>query len=160
VEGEPKIPIYLENQLVAHTNQRGRAVVSPLRAYQENTISIDPLELRLDTTVSSVKKTVVPRSQGGVRVDFEAHQVRSVTLTLLLPNGTVLPPWTPVQVAGVVKPFVTGLRGETFVELPQRNGNRVRAVVSDGSRCELIVDVPATAPNLSFLEPMTCVPVH
>ncbi len=160
VEGEPKIPIYLENQVVAHTNARGRAVVSPLRAYQENSVSLDPLTLRMDTTVSSVKKGVVPRSQGGVRVDFEAHQARSVTLTVLLPDGMVLPPWTPVEVAGVAKVFVTGLRGEVFVELPQRKGNRVQAGLAAGLRCEFKADVPATAANLSFLEPMTCLPIQ
>lgn len=160
VEGEPKIPIYLENQVVAHTNSRGRAVVSPLRAYQANNISLDPLTLRMDTSVNSVNQVVVPRSQGGVQVDFETHQVRSVTLTVLLPDGTALPPWTPVEVMGVAKVFVTGLRGEVFVELPQRSGNRVRAGLPEGLGCEFTADVPATAANLSFLEPMTCRPVH
>ena len=160
VEGEPKIPIYLENQVVAHTNARGRAVVSQLRAYQENTISLDPLTLRIDTTVGSVSKTVVPRSQGGVRVDFEAHQARTVTLTVRLPDGTALPPWTPVKVIGAAKVFVTGLRGEVSVELPQRGSNRVRADLVEAPPCEFMADVPATAANLSFLEPMTCLPIQ
>jgi len=161
VAGVAKIPIYLENQVAAHTNARGRAVVGPLRAYQDNNISLDPLTLRLDTTVSAVKHTVVPRSQGGVLVDFEARQVRRVTLTVRDLAGTVLPPWTEVEVRGVAQGFVVGQRGEVFVELPPPGVNPVTtAHLPDGSRCQFTVDVPVGTPNLSFLEPITCLPVQ
>lgn len=160
VVGVDKIPIYLENQVVAHTNARGRAVVGPLRAYQDNSISIDPLTLTLDTTVSAVQHTVVPRSQGGVLVDFEARQIHRFTLTLHDPTGAVLPPWTVIEVHGGAQSFVVGLRGEVFVALPQSNANPVLAHLPDGSRCQFTADVPAGTPNLSFLEPMTCLPMQ
>lgn len=159
VAGVAKIPIYLENQVVAHTNARGRAVVGPLRAYQDNNISLDPLTLRLDTTVSTVKHTVVPRSQGGVLVDFQARKIYRVTLTMLDQAGTVLPPWTAIEVHGVAQGFVIGYRGEVFVELPQPGTNLAMARLPDGSRCQFTVDVPVGTPNLSFLEPITCLPV-
>jgi outer membrane usher protein len=160
VAGVAKIPIYLENQVAAHTNARGRAVVGPLRAYQDNNISLDPLTLKIDTTINAVKHTVVPRSQGGVLVDFEARQVRRATLTLRQIAGTVLPPWTTVEVRGVASGFVVGQRGEVFVELPQPGANQAMARLPDGSRCQFTVDVPVGAANLSFLEPITCLPVQ
>jgi len=160
LDGAPRVPVYLENQVVAHTNWRGRAVVGPLQAYQDNHISIDPLSFSLDTTANAIKKTVVPRSQGGVMLDFELRQVHRFTLTLVQINGAVLPAWTEVEVSHVTQTFVVGHRGAVFVEFPQRTGNRVSARLPDGSTCSVTVDVPHAASNLSFLEPMTCLPTH
>lgn len=160
VAGVAKIPIYLENQVAANTNARGRAVVGPLRAYQDNNISLDPLTLRMDTAVNAVKHTVVPRSQGGVLVDFHARQMRRVTLTVLDLAGSELPPWTAVEVRGVAQNFVIGHRGEVFVELPQPGANLAMAWLPDGSRCQFTIDVPVGTPNLSFLKPITCLPAE
>jgi outer membrane usher protein len=59
----PDIPVYLENQVVAHTDQGGRALVSNVRPYEENHISIDPLTLPMEATVNEIEKTVVLQMQ-------------------------------------------------------------------------------------------------
>lgn len=152
----PGVPVYLENQVVAHTDQRGRAVVNNLRPYQTNRISIDPLALPMEASVSEIEKTVVPRSQGGVLVDFEVRKVRSATLTIIQSDGNPLPTWTPVEVVGIERSFVSGKRGEVFVDLPKANGNRVIARPPGGPVCELTVDVPDPASTMPFLGPLTC----
>jgi outer membrane usher protein len=150
------VPVYLENQVVAHTNERGSALVSNVRSYQENRISIDPVTLPLEASVSAVEQTVVPRKQGGVLVDFKVRRVRSATLTIVQADGTLLPPWTPVEVAGMENAFVSGNRGEVFVELPDPKGNRVIARPEGGAVCELSVDQPDAGSTVPFLGPLQC----
>lgn len=154
------VPVSLENQVVSHTDKSGRAVVSNLRAYQQNRIGIDPLKLPMDAVVGAIEKMVVPRAQGGVLVDFGVHRVHSATLTVLQADGTPLPAWTPVEVVGIEGSFVSGLRGEVFVDLPNAKGNHVIARPPDGPACELVVDLPVTESAAPFLAPQTCAPAR
>ncbi|MGB4118198.1 MAG: fimbria/pilus outer membrane usher protein [Polaromonas sp.] len=155
-KGIPGVAVLLENQVVAYTDKEGRAVVGNLLAYQKNSISIDPLTLPMDVAINEVEKTVMPRLQGGVLIDFKIRRTRGVTLTIRLASGELLPPQTAVEVVGVAEEFVSGLRGEVFVELPQAKGNRVIARPAGSPMCELLVDQPDTNSTTPFLEPMTC----
>lgn len=150
------VPVSLENQVVAHTDQSGRAVISNLRPYQNNRIGIDPLALPMEASVSEIEKIVVPRSHGGVLVDFDIHKVRSATLTMVRADGTLLPPWTPVDVVGMDRAFVSGNRGEVFLELPHLKANRVIAHPANGPACEMIVDLPDADAIVPYLGSLTC----
>lgn len=68
----------------------------------------------------------------------------------------MLPLQTPVEVMGVSGEFVSGNRGEVFVELPQCRGNRVIARPVGSPSCNLNVDLPNTDLTVPYLEPMTC----
>jgi outer membrane usher protein len=127
-----------------------------LRAYQENRIRIDPVTLPLEASVSEIEQTVVPRKQGGVLIDFKVRKMRSAILTIVQADGTLLPPWTPVEVAGMENAFVSGNRGEVFVELPDPKSNRVTARPEGGPACELLVDQPDVASTVPFLGPLRC----
>ncbi|MFZ6849200.1 fimbria/pilus outer membrane usher protein [Undibacterium sp. RuRC25W] len=150
------VPVYLENQEVTQTNQRGRAVVSNLQPYQENRISIDPLSLPIDAAMNEIEKSVIPRSKGGVIIDFEVRRVRSATLVIIQADGQPLPPWTPVDVVGMEHPFVSGNRGEVFVELPSLKENHVIARPPGGPICELSVDMPDSGAAIPRLAPLQC----
>jgi outer membrane usher protein len=150
------VPVFLENQLVANTDSHGRAVVPNLRAYQQNRISIDPVTLPLEASVSEIEQIVVPRKQGGVLIDFKVRRMRSAILTIVQADGTLLPPWTAVEVTGMENAFVSGNRGEVFVELPEPKGNRVTARPEGGPACVLLVDQPDPASTVPFLGPLRC----
>jgi outer membrane usher protein len=155
-QGIAGVPIYLENQVVAHTDPRGRAVVGNLQPYQENRISIDPVTLPMAASVGEVEKTVIPRSRGGVIVDFEVRIVHSATLKIVQADGQPLPAWTPIEVVGTKDVFVSGNRGEVSVNLPNAIGNRVIARPKGGPACELTVDLPDSPSAIPFLGPLTC----
>lgn len=148
--------VMLENQVVAHTDKQGRAIVGNLLAYQKNSISIDPLTLPMEVAIHEIEKTVMPRPQGGVLIDFKIKKTRNVTLTIKMANGQLLPPQTPVEVVGSEGEFVSGLRGEVFVELPQPKSNRVIARPIGSPPCELVVDLPEDDSTPLFLDLMTC----
>jgi outer membrane usher protein len=150
------LAVLLENQVVAYTNKRGQALVRNLQAYQPNRISIDPLLLPLDTMIGSVEQTLIPRDKGGILLDFKLQKVRSAILAIVQADGTPLPPWTPVNVVGMPGVYVTGNRGEVFVDLPYSVANRVIARPLNSPACELKVDQPAAGLIAPFLGPLTC----
>lgn len=151
------VPVLLENQVIARTNRRGQALVPNLQAYQPNRISIDPLPLPLDTVIDTVEQIVIPRSQGGVLIDFRLSRMHSAILAIVQEDGTPLPPWTVVEVIGIARTYVTGNRGEVFVDLPNAIGNRIIARPLTGPQCELKVDQPAAGSTAPLLGPLPCV---
>lgn len=154
----PDVPIYLENQLVMRTNKQGRAVVSNLRPYQKNRIRIDPLSLPIDASVNEVEKVVSPRSHGGVLVAFDVRRVRNATLKIVMPDGSPLPAWTPVEVVGVERSFISGKRGEVSVELSERKQNLVVARPVGGAVCEATFELPSTVLIVPTIGPLQCSP--
>lgn len=139
------VPVYLESQLVARTNEDGTALVNNLRAYQDNRISIDPLSLPPDSSMGALSQIVQPRLLGGIGLDFAVHRVIAMEL-VVQQNGKPLPAWTSVQVAGVAQGFVVGKRGEVFVELPAWGRYRVWATPPQGSACSFELEVGPGAP--------------
>jgi len=156
----PGVPVYVENQMVGRTNRNGHLVVNNLRDYEQNHISIDAATLPLEASVGEIEQIVVPRSHGGVLVDFAVNKVRSVILTILQTDDTPLPPWTPVEVSGVSQIFVTGRRGEVFIDLPEQTGIHIIARPEGHPACELRIDQPAPGVIAPYLEPQTCIPLQ
>jgi outer membrane usher protein len=135
------VPVYLESQLVAHTRTDGSALVSNLRAYQDNRVSVDPLAVPLDSSIGAMSQTVQPRLLGGVQIDFAVHPVVGMTLTVQQSDGTPLPAWTEVQVQELSKNFVVGRRGEVFVEFPAAGTYRMTATPAGRDVCSFSVQV-------------------
>jgi outer membrane usher protein len=134
------VPVYLESQLVAHTNSDGSVLVNNLRAYQSNRVSIDPLSVPLDHSMGAMSQIVQPRLLGGVQLDFAVHRVIGMTLTLQQ-DGSPLAPWTPVQVPGLSQTFVVGRRGEVFVEFPVAGHYQLLARPLGSNACSVDVEV-------------------
>src|SRR5262249_948468 len=83
VAGLPDIPVYLENQLITHTNAAGRAVLHDLRAYEPNRISVDPEALPLDTSIGGKGVIVLPPYRSGVVARFPIQKIRGGTFRLV-----------------------------------------------------------------------------
>jgi outer membrane usher protein len=153
------VPVYLESQLVARTRADGSALVNNLRAYQDNRVSVDPLAVPLDSSMGAMSQTVRPRWLGGVALDFAVRPAVGMTLTLLQVDGTLMPPWTAVDVLPKANApedasrFVVGRRGEVFVEFAQPGSYSLRATPPGGTPC--YVELQAVAHTQSPL-PLQC----
>jgi outer membrane usher protein len=139
------VPVYLESQLVTRTRADGTALVNNLRAYQDNRVSVDPLAVPLDSSMGAMSRTVQPRWLGGVALDFDVHPVIGMTLVVRQADGTLLPPWTSVELTGNPRSFVTGRRGEVYVEFPQVGTYRLTASPQGGKDCSLVVQAVSGA---------------
>ena len=113
VEG---IDVSYENRFVGKTGKNGKMLISELRAFQPNKISIDPQNLPLNASVSETEKYVAPRNKSGVLVDFGVKK-DSVGLIVILKDskGEFLKAGTKITVAGKTEPFLMGYDGEVYL---------------------------------------------
>lgn len=113
VAGLPDVPVYLENHLVARTDERGRAVLPNLLSYQSNRITIDPMDLPLDTAIDSRTLVVRPAYRSGVVARFPVQRINPGVFRLVLPDNTPVPAGAEVQLNGGV--FPVAMEGFTYV---------------------------------------------
>jgi outer membrane usher protein len=113
VAGLPDIPVYLENQLIARTDESGRAMLHDLRSYEPNRVSITPDDLPLDTSIDGDRIVIAPPYRSGVVARFPITRVRSGTFRLVTPGGEPLPAGALVRFNGGT--FPVALDGLTYV---------------------------------------------
>ena len=113
VEG---IDVSYENRFVGKTRKDGKLLISELRAYQRNKISIDPEKLPLNASVSETDKFIAPRTKSGVLVDFGVKKDGNGLIVVLTDaKGAFIPPGTKITVAGKSEPFLMGYDGEVYL---------------------------------------------
>ncbi len=102
------LPVYVDNQLVTHTNELGHALVPNLRPYEDNRISVHPEDLPLDTSIGARSIVLAPAYRSGVVARFPVERVRSATFRLKQPDGSVVPLGAMVEYAHQTYPVVNG----------------------------------------------------
>jgi outer membrane usher protein len=113
VAGLASVPVYVDNQLVAYTNQQGRALLPDLLPYEANRVNVEPVELPLDTSIAARTLTVTPRYRSGVVVKFPVERVRGGTFRLVTPDGVPVPAGALVRFMG--QDFPVTYDGVTYV---------------------------------------------
>jgi len=150
----PDVRVYADNQVVAHTDADGSALVPRLRPYQNNTIRIEQADLPMDAEIDALEQDAVPYLNSGVLLQIPVRRSRGALLTVILDNGEPLPSGAVVQIAGEKNEFPAGLKGEVYVTglLPD---NRLR-ISWRGQSCEVVVPFPPTTDPLPHLGTYTC----
>lgn len=154
VPGFAGVRVYEDNQLVGRTDANGDLLLSQLRPYQRNPITISAEDLPLSAGVDRLSLDAVPYRHAGVVVRFPVHRQRAATLRLLDQHGQPVPPNAAVSVNGRAQ-TVVGLHGEVYLEnLADHNHLVVRW---DGQVCTLDIAAPAPgADPLPDLGVRTC----
>ena len=155
VAGIADVPVYLDHQLVAHTNQQGLALLPDLLPYEANRVNIEPVELPLDTSIGANTLTVTPRYRSGVVVKFPVERVRGGTFRLLMLDGS------PVPAGGIVHfmdaTFPVTYDGVTYVT-GFDHGTAGTAQWSGGS-CSFQLDPPPPDDPLPDMGTVICRPL-
>jgi outer membrane usher protein len=113
VGGLPDVPVYLDNQLVAHSDASGRALLPNLRSYEPNRISVAPEELPLETDIAARTLVIAPGYRSGVVARFPVTRIRGATFVLVDGSEQPLPAGTVVEVGG--ETFPVALKGLTYI---------------------------------------------
>lgn len=154
VGGFADVTIMRENRPVAETDASGRALITGLRAYEENRISIDPLDLPLSAEIGATDLCVVPCRRSGATAKFPVSPLVAATATIVDAGGSPLPPGTLLRAgtSGYVTPvgfggevFITGLDEPRILEAQTRDG-----------ACRVYVPAVEPAAIPVRLPPLTC----
>jgi len=141
--GAPGVQVNYENQPIGVTDARGQLLLSTLRAYERNQISIDPMTLPVDAHIPVLRQSVSPRFKSGVVVDFNvALATRTALITVRDEAGELLPVGAEAQLNDGAA-TVVGYDGQVWLEDVAVN-NRLR--VKPPGQAECVVEF--TAPEV------------
>lgn len=119
------VRVYRDNLEVARTDAAGRALVTGLRAYQQNPLSIDSADLPLDAEVRHFELKLAPGLRSAVLAEFPVRHVRSARFRIVAGNGQPLPPGTQLRLVAAGaddNASPVGFDGHAFVSgLGERN---------------------------------------
>ena len=113
VDSLADVPVYVDHQLVTHTDKHGRALLHYLLPYQPNRINIEPTELPLDTQIDSRTLVIVPGYRSGVVAHFPVSHIRAATFRLVTDSKLPVPTGAQVRFNGKV--FPVAFDGVTYV---------------------------------------------
>jgi len=150
--GEKGVRVYQENRLIGATNGSGIAVVTNLRPYESNRISVSPNDLRLQSVIANDNLVVVPRYLSGVKANFQVTNGQAGTLIVRLPNGDPLEPGTAVMIGTAT--FYTGFDGEVFVD--DIKEGRILVAKRTAGDCSVVLPAVAKDVELPRIGPLTC----
>ncbi|MFO1173325.1 MAG: fimbria/pilus outer membrane usher protein [Hyphomicrobiaceae bacterium] len=153
--GAEGVPIMLENRKVAVTGSDGKALVTGLRAYEQNKISVDAVDVPLDTQITETEKVAVPRERAGVRVKFDAKSSEgSALVTLTLADGSYPPAGSRVVLEGSDADYVMGYDGQVYLE--GLTGAHTLTVDLGEGQCHAELTYASSGDNFTTLDPVTC----
>lgn len=115
VDGQPGVRVYQDNRFVAETNRHGHAIVTQMRPYEENRISIEPKDLELDATLGAEAQLIVPPSNAAVRAHFQVRNGRAGSLIVSHADGTPVAAGSSVTVGDKGETGIAGFGGDIFI---------------------------------------------
>lgn len=143
VPGIENVRVYADNQEIGRTDGNGELLLPRLRPYDRNQISIEQLDLPLDSEIKSLSLDVAPYYRSGTVVGFPVRRVRSATLKLVQENGSPVPSDAQVALIGSDRIFPVGFEGAVFVS-GLSAVNRLRAHWNS-ELCEFSLALPVGA---------------
>jgi outer membrane usher protein len=141
VPGLNGLPIYHDGQVTAYTGRDGTALVTGLRPFERNEISVDPAQIPVSLDVPATSFHPVPFRRGGVLVDVAIRE--AVSVRLLREEGSPVPAGAWVHISASRVPV--GLDGLAFVQV-QPGLNRLE-ITWEGGRCFAEVRFPVPQPD-------------
>lgn len=154
-DGVAGVPVRLENRPIGTTDSKGMLLVSPLNAYQNNQLAIDPMQLPADVRIERVKTLATPSDRAGTLVRFGITPVRAAALTLVDEAGKPLPVGSLVRVNGQKGTAIVGFDGAAYLDtLDAQNKLEVQ---TPGGYCRASFDYRKEADGIPQIGPLRCV---
>lgn len=113
--GLSRVRVYVDNQYAGETDDKGYAFLPRLHPYIRNQVSIDPIDLPMDTTIDTLTVRPVPAWRSGVIIDFPVRRESAATLTLVLSDGTPIPAGARIRLSPNSTDFAVGHDGLAFI---------------------------------------------
>lgn len=155
--GIADVPVLLQNNPIGTTNRRGLLLATPLNAYQENKIAIDPMQLPADLRINKVSQDATPTDRAGVMVTFDITPVRSATLVLVDSNEQPIALGSQVTLlSNEDKPTtVVGFDGEVYLDTLGGH-NTLEVTTPDAGTCTVRFEYTKQGDEIPLLGPFIC----
>lgn len=154
-DGIAGVPVKLENNLVGTTNAKGLLLVTPLNAYQNNQVSIDPMSLPADVRLGRVNLDATPTDRAGTLVRFDITPIRAASVVLHDSNGKPLPVGSEVRIQGQAgQPAIVGFDGAVYLDALQAH-NEIDVTTPSGA-CHVAFDYPKHGDGIPQIGPLAC----
>ncbi|MDR6889822.1 MULTISPECIES: fimbria/pilus outer membrane usher protein [Variovorax] len=152
-DGIAGVPVRLENRDIGTTDGNGMLLVAPLRAYQNNQLSIDPMQLPADVRIERVKTVATPSDRAGTLVRFGITPISAAALILVDEAGKPLPLGSRVSANGG-EPALVGFDGAVYLEtLQPRNTLEVQ---TPAGGCRASFDYRKDGAGIPQIGPLRC----
>ncbi|HAS3654424.1 TPA: fimbrial biogenesis outer membrane usher protein [Vibrio cholerae] len=138
------------------TDPRGYTTLSGLSPYQVNEISVDPLSVPEDVSLSQTEVKVVPTSGAVVPVQFVTKKGANGIIRLSRPDGTLIPFGAVVVEEGKTRTGmnvgIVGYGGDVYLSGLDESGQLlVRWGSENNQQCVVDYHLPTSASNLGGL---------
>ncbi len=114
--GFEDVRVYLENQQIGVTDNRGRLLVPRLRPYETNRLRLETADLPLTASISNPSVAVSPYYRSGTIADFGVRIDTNVLLRVLDENGVPISEGARAQVGSRPAASPIGLDGRLYLE--------------------------------------------
>jgi outer membrane usher protein len=157
-DGMAGVPVRLDNNAFGTTDSRGLLLVSPLDAYQDNHISIDPMNLPANLNVDRVKAITTPMDRAGTIVKFAIVPMRAAAIILVDAAGKALPLGSQVHLRGTPndpdEPILVGFDGAAYLD--KLTTHNVLDVQTPSGTCHVSFDYHQHGTDIPQIGPLIC----
>lgn len=152
--GYTNVSVFKENRPAGRTGADGRLLVTGLRAYEANALSINALDIPFHLGLAQDRHTVFPADRSGVLVRFDIVNRRAAEIILRLPDGQPVPLGATVLRPGD-SPQPVGHDGRIYLH-GLDDAVQLHVQLPDLSICRVSFTLPDTADLIAALGPYPC----
>lgn len=153
--GVANVPVKLENNLIGTTDSHGMLLVSPLNAYQNNRLSIDPMDLPADMRIDHVNALATPTDRAGILVRFGIARIRAASIILHDANDQPLPVGSRASLAGQADhDAMVGFDGTVYLDTLSLHNSLI--VHTPDGVCRTSFDYRTEGKTIPTIGPLLC----
>ena len=155
-DGVPNVPVQLANNPIGTTDSQGMLLVTPLNAYQNNQLSINPLDLPADMRIARVDAVATPTDRSGVLVHFGITPIRAASIILVDAAGKPLPLGSTARLRGQPggEPVLVGFDGEVYLDTLE--AHNVLEVDTPTGACHVAFGYHKQGDGIPQIGPLVC----
>ncbi|MDD7973577.1 fimbria/pilus outer membrane usher protein [Roseinatronobacter alkalisoli] len=154
--GAPGVEVQYENRSIGVTGPSGRMLVSGLRSYQRNALSIDPASLPLDADVPHTRQVVRPAQRSGVVLDFGINTNPATALvSLVTAEGEPIEVGLAAMHTESGESYIVGYDGQVYLRDLQKH-NELIVHFPNMSTCRAEFDFTREPGTISQISGVVC----
>lgn len=142
----PDVQVYLENQAIGRTNSSGATLISGLRPYQKNSISIEQADIPLDAQIETLELKAAPYFRSGYEAVFPVKKSNGALLNIVLEGSNLSIGGALAGLNGSEEVFPVATDGRAyFTNL--KSTNLIKVLLPNSRSCTFEVSfTPSTDP--------------